>query len=245
MPWTVLDSFLRRAWAPGEHVSIFGPTDSGKSHLSTRGLLPVWLQDSAWKVLLVDVKSDDPTLKGQGTAVRQMPGHARRQWDGYWQELGDRFYRLALPRGVENVVRNRNVVRRALRRARDERRWVIHLNEVRALSDPRPPCLNLLPELEELWLRGRPHVTILAEAQRPAWAPGSMYDQPVHLFFGKVLDKRAQDRLREIGGATELIRDAIRQLRRDEWVYVNRVTGEVVITKLGKGRPPLPRLLPD
>jgi hypothetical protein len=217
-------------WKPGDHVSVFAPTDSGKTYLVVRGLLPLWPED--YPCLVIDVKGDDPSLRGVGKPVDKLPGGAQRRYLEHRQ-----CYRLVVRETASKEDRERaqRKIIAALRTARAERGWIIEINEVRALSDARPPALGLAPYLEQLWLRGRPHVTLIAETQRPAFVPGSMYDQPTHVYIGQILDKRARDRLHEIGGHTDQIEAGISQLQEYEFVYVNRKTKAVEIVKLPPG----------
>jgi hypothetical protein len=140
-------------------------------------------------------------------------------------------YRLVVPESVDNWDKAREVVKDALRKARREKQWVIHLNEVKALTDGRAPGLNLSPYVEQLWLRGRPHVTIIAETQAPAWVPRAMYQQSTHIYLGYGMDEEYQRRLGEVGGNRDVITNAIDSLREHEFVYVHRTSGLMRIVK--------------
>jgi len=214
---------LSQVWKPGDHVAIFARTDWGKTHLVLHGLAPLWPDSYRW--LTVDVKGDDYTLTGWGHAVRGLPPRLLR--DRYEEQV----WRVMLPRGVANLGRNRAACLKALRTARNERGWVIHLNEVRALSDSKSPCLDILPDLEELWMRGRPHVTLIAETQRGAFAPGSMYDQSSHVYVGKFTDLRMRRRLAEIGGDTDNLIRVVGQLQEHEFAYVRTVDDVMQIVR--------------
>lgn len=223
VPWEEHADGLSQVWKPGDHVSIFARTDWGKTHLVLFGLAPLWPEDYRW--MTVDVKGDDKRLTGFARQVGSLPPRILR--DRY----EDQRYRLVLPRGVANLVRNRATALKALRTARNERGWVIHLNEVRALSDRKSPCLDIQPDLDELYLRGRPHVTLIGETQRGAHAPGSMYDQPSHVYIGKFTDLRMRRRLAEIGGDTDNIIRAVGMLQEHEFLYVRTADDLMQIVK--------------
>jgi hypothetical protein len=216
--WDEHAAELSEVWKPGDHVSIFAPTDHGKTHLVLHGLAPLWPDEYPW--LTVDVKGDDPTLAGWGRAVQKLPGRFVR----HRVHEGQR-YRLLVPEAVEALGEAKGRVLEALRTCRRERGWVVHLNEVRALTDAKAPGLGLAPNVEQLWLRGRPHITVIGETQRPAWVPGSMYDQPSHVYLGGIVDERSRKRIAEIGGDTDNLIRIVRQLREHEFLYFRRLGG--------------------
>lgn len=214
--WQEHASHLRESWKPGDHISLFAPTDHGKTHLVLKGLAPLLPQDYPW--LTVDVKGDDPSLAKWGYRIRKLPSSLSRR---YMYRNHKRF-RLVVPESLEALAEARTAVVEALRTCRKEKGWVIHLNEVRALSDTKPPNLDLAPRIEQLWLRGRPHITVIAETQRGAWVPGSMYDMPSHVYIGGFTDGRMRDRVAEIGGDTDNLVRAIGQLGEHEFVYIGK-----------------------
>jgi hypothetical protein len=210
-------------WAEGEHVAVIASSDHGKTHLVLRGLAPLWPTDYQW--LTIDVKGDDPTLRGWGHPVKKLPARfTRRQFYGYDHDHGQR-YRLVLPRHVPDLPAAQAVVKAALKTCRDEHRWVIHLNEVRALTDPQLPGLGLASWVANLWQRGRPHVTIIGETQRPAWVPRDMFDNSAHFYVGGNLDTESRRRLAQIGGDQDNLMRALRFLGDHEFVYVRRRDG--------------------
>lgn len=223
--WDDHYAFMRSEWEPGQHMSLFGPTGSGKTHLVLK-LLTIWPKE--YPQLLIDTKEDDKILVGWGRRSRRLPSEWRRRMDR------EQKYRVVVPEDVAAIPEARQNVIDSLRTARREHDWVIWLNEVRALTDARPPSLGIGPRIESLWMRGRPHVTLIAETQRPAWVPGSMYDQPTHLYFGRILDGRSRSRIAEIGGDTEEIDYLIQNLGQHEFVYVNREDGFSEVVKAPK-----------
>lgn len=215
---------LQEEWIPGDHVSLFAPTKHGKTHLVLKGLAPIWPEDYPW--LTVDVKGDDPRLVEWGHPfTKKLPARFFRN------RMKHQRFRLVVPEAIEQIKEAREWVILALKTARREKGWIVHLNEVRALSDKAPPNLDLAPRLEQLWLRGQPHITVIAETQRGAWVPGSMYDQPIHTYIGGFTDGRMRDRVAEMGGDTDNLIRAIGQLQKHEFLYVNRDTHLLQIVK--------------
>jgi hypothetical protein len=216
-------------------VSIFGRTGDGKTHLVRWGLLPLWQR---YPVLLVDTKPRNRTLTGCGSLVRQFPTsmqrlpyrlrhHESKRWD-----RDPEWFRLRPPaarwspdrkRQSENWTRARGVVGRALDECYHGGGWVVVIDEVRAVSDGQDPSLDLTPVLENTWQRGRDQpVTLIALTQSPVFVPGSMHTQPTHVYISGMRDLAKVDRLGEIGGDVDLIRQVLPSLsrRRHEFLYL-------------------------
>lgn len=233
--WVEGDDGLSQIWKPGDHVSIFARVDWGKTHLVLKGLVPLWPDDYPW--LCIDCKGDDPILAGGigvdgnrhepfGQRISKIPHPKIR--DQFHEE---QRYRMVVPWKVTDLPAARTQISKALTTARAEKGWVMHFNEARALTDPRPPALGLHPQLAQYWRMGRPHVTIIAETQAPRYVPTDMYDQPSHIYFGGNMDERAKRRLGEIGGDTDNIWRTISLLGPHEFLYVRTFDGKMEIVQ--------------
>src|SRR6202035_1185621 len=99
----------------------------------------------------------------------------------------DMHYRLVVPEG------GRLVVYRALQEMWKERDWLMILDELRDLSDPRPPHLRLGPQLTQIYRRGATRgLYIVGVTQAPRWVPREFYEAPEFLYIGQMLDKDAR-----------------------------------------------------
>lgn len=226
--WEEHAAELAEEWAPGQHVSIFAPTDHGKTHLVLHGLAPLWPEAYPW--LLIDCKGIDPIMQGWGNTVGKLPS---RMWR---HRLYDsQRFRLVTPARVERVPASQAQVRAALntvwnevglKKGKDGRAehmgWVVQFNEVRSLADKDLPNLNLAPYLKAMWQRGRPFITVIAETQTPAWVPREMFDQPSHVYVGGWTDERSVKRAGELGGDTDNIVRIVNQLQKHEFLYFRR-----------------------
>jgi hypothetical protein len=244
-----MHGILKEEWAAGQHVSIFAPTEGGKTHLIRYGLLPLWQR---YPVLWVRFKPRDDSTEGWGIKVQRYPVaerlkyRVRRRESEAWRDDPEHYlvqlpgYRFdpSAPEDRSESWRNaRRICGEALDRAYREGGWVLVLDEVRALTGKAPPALNLEAMLENCWQRGRTQpLTVIAAAQQPAWAPTSMYDQPRWVFLGRQLDEARWERIGEMGGNSKLIMELLPTLRgaRDgagpEFLVVDRWSGDMWIT---------------
>jgi hypothetical protein len=228
--WDEVAADIRRMWKPldSPHHSIIGLGGSGKTYLTTRGILP--LRENK-RVLIVDVKGDDPTLKGIGKPVRRLP-RGRPWWKNAVgrKDPKDEWYRLIVENNWDHA---RAQVRHALQQVYSQGSWTVVLDETRHLTDPRPPTLNLRPEVEQIWLRGRSReIELVAMTQGPRWVPGSFYDQPSFVWIGRVNDEVAQKRLREIGGLKRAHLPAIQGLHKREFLVIGDGGDYTAITRI-------------
>lgn len=246
VPWPEHFAYLEENWSTvdehgrpsAQHCSIFAPTEGGKTHLIRRGILPLWQK---YPVLWLLYTPKDATIGGMARKVKQYPTwdarlrYASRPVDSPKWETDPEWFVLTLPRfkwspdmrRYKNPewVRARTIAGQAIDRAFRDGGWVLVIDEVRAFTDSDEPSLALTSVLENAWQRGRKQpLTIIGATQQPANAPGSMYDQPRHVYLGQTLDTGRYQRISEIGGNTELIKRILPTLGPREFLYVDRRT---------------------
>lgn len=236
-PWNTVSGRVESLWLPDRspHHSIIAQTGNGKSYLIVNGILPM-IQDE--NVLIIDVKGDDETLAETGKPVHKIPSRFSRTFNDWLSEGKPRehWYRLVVS---DDYHKARAQVRDALMTIYGEGKWTVVLDETRALTDFREPSLNLLPQVEQLWLRGRSRkVCVVAATQGPRWVPKSFYEQAQFHWIGSVEDYEAQKRLTEIGGMEKWHLEQIRYLPRFHYVYTDKLGDDGVrfrgITMQGK-----------
>ena len=241
--WEEHAAWLDENWRAGGHASIFAPNDGGKTHLIRFGLAPFWQR---YPMLIVQYKRRDPALLGFGQPVRAFPSadlrvkyQVRGVSNPKWQ-TDPEWFRLVLPpyqwsggkRSNPGYERARSVAGEAIDRCMKEGGWVLVVDEVRRVADSRAPGLDLAAPLENVWQAGRSEpVTLIGATQQPASAPSSMYDQPALVYLGRTLDVGRHERLSEIGGNTQLIKQVLPTLANHEFLFVHRQTGEMAIVK--------------
>lgn len=212
----------RFRWRQGEHVTLVGPTGSGKTTLGL-AILP-----KRRYTLVLAAKPKDPLisdLKKQGyTISRDWPPPPIEITGGrvvYWPKMKD----------PEDVIAQRDGFAAALADAYRQGGWTIFIDELQYVTDRE--FLGLAPLAKLLWQHGRSlNVSIVGGTQRPAHIPLAAYSQATHLFFWRSNDAADLKRLREIGGAIDPkgLQAAILALEGHRALYVNVRTGETIET---------------
>lgn len=227
VPFEEVKKRLEKYWLAGKapHHSIIAQTRGGKSFLIGNGILPL-IEDE--RVLIIDVKGDDPTFAEIGKPVRKVPSRGSRSFNDWLSEGKPRehWYRLIVS---EDWTDARQQVGKALADVYKEHNWTVVLDETRALTDPRVPSLNLGPLVEQMWLRGGSKgICVVAATQGPRWVPKSFYEQAQFHWVGAVEDEDAQKRLREIGGFEKHHLQTIGHLEQYHYVYTDRMSEDGV-----------------
>ncbi len=222
VPWDEIHGRVGNFWIPGDapHHSIVAQTRGGKSFLIGQGILRHKEYD---RVLIVDVKGDDPTYAEIGKPVDKIPKLGIRTFKDWLSEAKPRehWYRLVVREDWNDA---RQQVGKALAQCYKEHDWTIVLDETRALTDARPPGLNLSPLVEQLWLRGGSKgINVVAATQGPRWVPRSFYEQAQFHWIGRIEDEDSQKRLREIGGMERYHLPVIKGLQRHHFIYTDNL----------------------
>lgn len=219
---TFIDS--RFAWSQGQHVTLIGPTGSGKTTL-TDALLP--LRDY---VLFFGTKPTgrDPTLmrliKSSGyrlvKSVDKLPQVITRR-NGrivFWPKF-------TTPRDVPMQAWQ---IDQAMNRAFVEGGWTLVVDEM-FYADKK---LGLGDMLEQLWSQGRSlDLSLVAGTQRPAKVPLMAYDQATHVFFWRDNDEANLKRISGMNGLNaRLIKETVSTLPHHHVLYVNTRTGYMAVT---------------
>jgi energy-coupling factor transporter ATP-binding protein EcfA2 len=200
--------FLDHYWdyQPGEHVTILGPTGSGKTHLAYQLLHATATPQLPARVLVMKPR-DSTVVQWSKTAgfprTHSWPPKSRRWWweprprghvvwpkPTYDPDVDDELIADAFHRTMRSAYRDGNTILFA-----DEAFGIIEID------DPRARGYSLTRDLRTLWTRGRSMgAGIWAASQKPTHLPLWAYNSAAHLLLYKDPDKRARDRFAEIGG---------------------------------------------
>jgi hypothetical protein len=211
-------------WRQGEHITLIGPTGSGKTTL-TNALLP--LRDY---VLFFGTK---PTGKDD-TAMRLVNSNGYRlvkTVDKLPQVITKRNGRIVFwPKYTtpDDVPMQAWQIRQVMNRAFVEGSWTLVVDEMWYADN----VLGLGKMLEQLWSQGRSlNISLMAGTQRPAKVPLMAYDQATHVFFWRDNDEANLKRISGMNGLNaRLIKETVSTLPRHHVLYVNTRTGYMAVT---------------
>lgn len=229
-PFVRFDRFMADwKWAQGEHITTIGPTGSGKTVLNRQLLLQ---RDF---VVVLGIKNRDPELYG---AFQKEGFELTRKFDSEPDDDQDRVRILFVPRtekhGTEGRAAKAKAFRQALNDIYDTGGWTVYADDIQYMADQ----LKLNPEFEELWMLGRSEgVSVVASSQEPVNIPVMAYGMATHLFLFKNPDLYRAKRMAELTGINrEITEQTILKLPEHEFLYINKKTGQMVRSKVIRGR---------
>jgi hypothetical protein len=235
--WDEWRKWFASEWKQDEHVSIIGPTGTGKTALA------VDLLKIRRFVVFVMTKPDDPKLVRALDRLHyvKVPAFPKAPPDDI-----DRYFLWPPGSGdlsADGLQQQRTILRDAFVKIfRGPRgglpgRWCICLDEARYVADPS--YLGLRREVNQLLIQGRSlRISVVLNFQRPSWVPPEAYDQASHLFIAMDNDRRNVQRFREIGGVDgDRVAATVQSLKLYEWCHVDSRPGKgtVQIIQMPKG----------
>jgi energy-coupling factor transporter ATP-binding protein EcfA2 len=221
VPW---ETFLaeRFTWHQGEHVTMVGPTGSGKTTLAL-ALLPL-----RQYVIAFATKPKDRTMD---SLVRSSGWKKVRTWERMPRVLFGACRVVFWPKFTTPADQAGQAyeIGQAMNGAFVQGGWCLFVDELWYMDH----VLGLKRMIEALWTQGRSiDLSIVAGTQRPAHVSLLAYDQATHVFFWRDNDERNLTRISGMNGLNaRLIRSTVSTLERHEVLYVNTRTGAMVVTK--------------
>lgn len=222
VPWE--DFYARWRWNAGEHVTVIGPTGTGKTTVM-RALLPRRYA-AGGAVCVVGTKTRDRTLsewlKADGlTRVDTWPPRWPGKWwdrprDDAWARRVMLWPELETPSDVYGMG---EVVRAAMAQMFTAGNWCVVADELWYWCAE----LGLEHELKTWWSQGRSAgLTVVGSTQRPVDIPLLAYNSATHLFLFGDNDERNLARVSGLGGLpTAELKRIISSLPFHEVLYVN------------------------
>lgn len=215
------EEFLTRRWRyrPGEHVTLLGPTQSGKTTLGYQ-LLQRVIRPELPAVILV--------MKPRDRVVSRWSAELGLRTVGQWPPPPRPWEKppgwVLWPKHTFEPDKDDEILRAQFRKAildnyrRGER--ITFGDEVYGLAGE----LKLTRELTAVWSRGAAMGNGLWTAtQRPRAVPLMAYSQAEHVLMAYTPDKADRDRYSEIGGIDpDIVKQVTARLPKFHWLYVRR-----------------------
>lgn len=223
LDWRSFWSGFSSDWSQGEHVSLFGPTGSGKTSLAER--LTLYRARNAGYVVIVATKPRDSGLtsfaeRHEFKTIKEWPPMRRDRKVLLWT--------------ASNRLRDGGSQQKKIEAALDDiyvsGGWTIYFDELYYVYDQ----MNLKPDIRKFYTQSRSlDITVIASTQRPSRVAPEMYSQADHLFFFQFNDQRDIDRISEINRVNKKeVQSIIGGLKRFEFLYIDARSGDLVISKM-------------
>lgn len=214
----------------GDHVTILGPTKSGKTTLA---LDIVEIRDY---VLGIFTKPEDPLLDEVVTRGWRMTKKLDIQvQDGVVLDRRIAYHSVYRSGTIRQKEQRQAVaVQAAFDYVFDAGKWCVFADEGVWLTQH----LGLSRELQAFWYQGRTSdISLVLLAQRPAWVPRAAYSQAEHVFFFHTADREDQKRFADLGGGVDLdvVRALVAGLERHQFLYVAPHEGTLLRSKVELG----------
>lgn len=212
-----------RRFKQGQHVTIIGPTGSGKTVLARE------LVEARKYVVGLGIKFKDESLEDL----------LKRGWlrIGKWSKRPRSATRILLWPKENDLSKirdtHRNVFGSLLQDVFKTGSWTIWTDELRYLTD----IVGLKKEFVQLYVTGRSnYISLVSAAQRPSHVPLEAYSQAQHLFLFRTGDERDLTRMGGLNGTdAKQVAQTVANLPLHHFLYVDLTNGDQYISTVKKG----------
>lgn len=207
----------------GEHISVVGPTGSGKSRVALELAKLVGTRRARngrpSSVVIVGTKPRDETL----SALHRQGWPIVTRWPPAYGEE----HCIVWPRGGkstgERAIRQRAVISPLLDVIYQEGGQTVMIDEAAYFERPQPKGLGLSPTMEQFWSEARSSkITLIAATQRPRHVTLLMWSEPSWVFIFRPDDIEDLKRVAGASGRKNDVLTLAPQLGGYEFLCVRR-----------------------
>jgi hypothetical protein len=209
-------------WKQGQHVTLVGPTEAGKTSLAL-DILP----ERDFVVVLATKREDDslyPRLRREGFVMQD-------ELDLDHKKTPKIIFRppLRTP-DTKGLLEQSERFSECLLEIYEVGHWSLYCDEVRYLTEK----LKLTSEMDTLWLQGRSlGISIMCATQRPVSIPVNAFAMASHIFSWEMYRHDDINRVAEYAGARyNEVRYALPRIPEHETLYINTRRSELVRTNI-------------
>lgn len=233
-PFVRWDQFIREAfvWREGQHITVIGPTGSGKTVLNRNLLRHAPLKERRGQfVVVLGIKNRDDELYGP---FQEEGYELVRKFDAMPDEDVESEHVIYAPRsekqGREGLRDRAAKLRKALNDVEQAGGWTLYADDLGFMSED----MGLRPEFGVLWKISRSEgVELVGSTTDPVGIPVAAYGNASHLFMFKNLDDYRAKRMAEFAGVNrEVARETILRLPDHEFLYINKSTGAMLRSRV-------------
>lgn len=232
-PFVRWDAFIRQfRWREGEHITVVGPTGSGKTVLNRNLLKRAPLKERKGQfVVVLGIKNRDRELYGPFEAEGY---ELVRKFDAMPDEDTESQHIIFAPQtdkaGGEGLQERSRKFRTALHDIEQAGGWTVYADDLGFMSDE----MKLRTEFGLLWKVARSEgVELVGSATDPVGIPVAAYGNASHLFLFKNLDDYRAKRMAEFAGVNrEIARETILRLPDHEFLYINKSSGQMLRSRV-------------
>lgn len=224
VPWSEVAGEFVREWGQGQHLVTLGRTGLGKSTFSFACADLRQELRGASVCTFVNKRRDDTAKRQRWPIIQDWPPtYAMRRarkvmlWPRYTK--ASTYPKDAAP-----------IFREALDEIMEEGNWTLYLDEASYLVE----SMGLRTSIDELFTQSRSNgITLIAGSQRPVWVSRAMVSQHSWVACFKIGDQDDARRAGEVIGDRNRFAPVVHTLDRHQFLLINSVSGEGVISQVG------------
>lgn len=226
--WEHFKETFARTHKQGEHISIVGPTGSGKTLLGLELIKIIGARTSKdglpSRVVVLVYKPRDDTMDRlrQGLPKKSKEWTVIKKWPpSYGQEHAVVWPKGGPPSGA--AARHRAVFLPLLDTIYAEGGQTIYIGEAAYFERPLPSGLGMSGTLEQFWSTARSlKLTVVADTQRPRHVSRLMWSEPAWIFIFALEDDDDLRRVAELSGRKRDVFYITKKLGGHEFLCIRR-----------------------